>query len=163
MPLLDVLMLAGLFTIRILAGAMLTPTPLSFWLLTFSMFLFLSLALVKRFTELNEQTSDTATMLASRGYSQTDLPLILPLGLGSALAAPMIFVIYLVNEKFPATIYRNPEWLWLVFPILLFWLMRVWRLAVHGRMHDDPVLFALRDRLSLALGGVIGLLVMLAW
>lgn len=162
-PLLDVLVLAGLFTVRILAGAMVTPTPLSFWLLTFSMFLFLSLALVKRYTELSELAADEATMLESRGYTLRDLPLILPLGLSSALAAAMIFVIYLVDERFPAEIYRHPEWLWFVFPILLFWLMRVWRLAVHGRMNDDPVLFALRDRLSLALGAAVGLLLVLAW
>jgi 4-hydroxybenzoate polyprenyltransferase/phosphoserine phosphatase len=162
-PLLDVLMLAGLFTIRILAGAMLTSSPLSFWLLTFSMFLFLSLALVKRYTELAELETDDTAVLASRGYGPQDLPLILPLGLGSALSAALIFVIYLVDERFPAAIYRHPEWLWLVFPILLFWLMRVWRLAVHGRMHDDPVLFALRDPLSLALGGAVGLLLLLAW
>lgn len=162
-PMLDVLVLAGLFTVRILAGAMLTPGPLSFWLLTFSMFLFLSLALVKRYTELAELSADETTLLASRGYTVLDLPLILPLGLGSALASAVIFVSYLVNEKFPTTIYRHPEWLWFVFPILLFWLMRVWRLAVHGRMNDDPVLFALRDRLSLALGAVIGLLLVMAW
>jgi hypothetical protein len=143
---------------------MVTPTPLSFWLLTFSMFLFLSLALVKRYTELSELVAaDESLLLENRGYTLRDLPLILPLGLSSALAAAMIFVIYLVDERFPAAIYSHPQWLWLVFPILLFWLMRVWRLAVHGRMNDDPVLFALRDRLSLALGAVVGLLLVLAW
>lgn len=162
-PMLDVLMLAGLFTVRVLAGAMVLAGPVSFWLLTFSMFLFLSLALVKRYAELAElaRTLSSAT-IPGRGYGPAELPLLLGLGGASAIAANIIFVIYLVEEKFPSGLYARPQWLWLIFPLLLFWLLRLWRLAVQGRMHEDPVLFALRDRLSLLLGGVTLGLVLLA-
>ena len=162
-PILDVLILAGLFTVRILAGSMVLATPISFWLLTFSMFLFLSLALVKRYTELDELAQREGQVLKSRGYEVRDLPLLLPMGVASGIAATVIFVIYVVNEKFPSDIYTHPQWLWLIFPIVAFWLMRVWRLAVHGEMNEDPVLFALKDRLSLCLGALTGVVILLAW
>lgn len=162
-PMLDVLMLAGLFTVRVVAGTTLTEAPFSFWLITFSIFLFLSLALVKRYAELVDQPAGDDAMLDSRGYSAKDLPLLLPFGAGSALAAGLIFVVYLVLERFPTSLYGQPAWLWFVFPVLMFWLMRIWRLALHGRMDQDPVLFAVRDRVSLGLGGIVLLLVLLAW
>jgi 4-hydroxybenzoate polyprenyltransferase/phosphoserine phosphatase len=162
-PLLDVLVLAGLFTVRVVAGTTLTAAPFSYWLITFSIFLFMSLALVKRYAELVDQPPGDEAMLDSRGYSAKDLPLLLPFGAGSALAAGLIFVVYLVLERFPSNLYGHPAWLWFIFPVLMFWLMRIWRLAAHGRMDQDPVLFALKDRLSLALGGLVLLLVLLAW
>lgn len=162
-PMLDVLVLACLFTIRVVAGTTLVSAPFSFWLVTFSIFLFLSLALVKRYSELVDRTTDARVLADSRGYTERDLPLLLPFGVGSALAAGLIFVIYLVEEQFPTDIYTQPGWLWFVFPVLMLWLMRIWRLAVHGRMDQDPVLFAVRDRLSLGLGGIVMLLVLLAW
>jgi 4-hydroxybenzoate polyprenyltransferase len=162
-PMLDVLILAALFTVRVVAGTTLTVAPLSYWLITFSTFLFLSLALVKRYAELADQPPDDNTMRESRGYSQLDAPLLLPFGAGSALASCLIFVVYLVEERFPSNIYGQPGWLWFVFPVLMYWLMRIWRLAVHGKMHQDPVLFALRDPVSLALGAIVLVLVLLAW
>jgi 4-hydroxybenzoate polyprenyltransferase len=162
-PMLDVLMLAGLFTVRVFAGAMVLAGPVSFWLLTFSMFLFLSLALVKRYGELAELArTRSAETIPGRGYAPSELPLLLGLGGASAIAANVIFVIYLVDEKFPSGLYARPQWLWLIFPLLMYWLLRIWRLAVQGRMHEDPVLFAVRDRLSLALGAVMLGLVLLA-
>ncbi|MFW5680213.1 MAG: UbiA family prenyltransferase [Pseudomonadota bacterium] len=162
-PMLDVLVLAGLFTIRVVAGATLTAAPFSYWLITFSIFLFLSLALVKRYAELVDQSENDTAMLDSRGYSHRDTPLLLPFGTGSALAAGLIFVVYLVDERFPSNIYTNPAWLWFIFPVLMLWLMRIWRLAVHGRMDQDPVLFAVKDKASLGLGGIVLLLVLLSW
>jgi 4-hydroxybenzoate polyprenyltransferase len=162
-PLLDVLALAGLFTLRVYAGSILLPVPASFWLLTFSMFLFLSLALVKRYTELAELAGQVEATIQGRGYTVQELPLLLAVGGASAVAAAVILVIYLIDEKFPSGLYSQPEWLWLIFPILLYWLLRVWHLAVRGRMHGDPVLFALKDRLSLALGVVVLLVLFLAW
>lgn len=162
-PLLDVLALAGLFTVRVLAGAALLPLPLSFWLLTFSMFLFLSLALVKRYAELAELArTGAAATVPGRGYGVPELPLLLAAGVASGLAATTIFVVYLVEERFPSGLYARPGWLWLVFPVLAYWLLRVWRLAVYGLMGEDPVLFALKDRCSLALGAVVLGLVLLA-
>jgi 4-hydroxybenzoate polyprenyltransferase len=162
-PLLDVLALAGLFTVRVLAGAALLPVPLSFWLLTFSMFLFLSLALVKRYAELAGLARTGATdVVPGRGYGVPELPLLLATGVASGVAATTIFVVYLVEERFPSGLYARPGWLWLVFPVLAYWLLRVWRLAVYGRMSEDPVLFALKDRCSLALGAAVLGLVLLA-
>lgn len=163
-PMLDVLMLAGLFTVRVFAGAMILAVPISFWLLSFSMFLFLSLALVKRHAELAElaRTPRAGEALLGRGYTVPELPLLLALGAATAVAANIIFLLYLIEEKFPSDVYRRPEWLWLIFPLLMLWLMRVWRLTVRGRMHEDPVFFALRDRASLLTGAAILGLVLLA-
>jgi 4-hydroxybenzoate polyprenyltransferase len=162
-PMLDVLMLAGLFTVRVFAGAMVLAVPPSFWLLTFSMFLFLSLALVKRYAELAELArTRSAETIPGRGYAPEELPLLLSVGGAAAVAANVILVIYLIDEKFPSGVYARPHWLWLIFPVLMFWLLRVWRLAVQGRMNEDPVLFAIRDRLSLGLGAAVLGLVLLA-
>lgn len=162
-PMLDVIILAGLFTIRVIAGTTLIETPFSYWLITFSLFLFLSLALVKRHAELSSQSPGDESMFASRRYSAADLHLIVPFGTSCAVAATLVFVIYLVEERFPTERYAQPAWLWLIVPVLMFWLMRIWRLAAHGRMSQDPVLFSIKDRVSLTLGGVVLLLVVLAW
>lgn len=162
--LLDVVVLGGLFSLRVLAGAEVISTPLSYWLLTFSMFFFLSLALVKRHAELDQLARNGGVELADRGgYTTIDLPLLLALGLATAVAATLIFVVYLVAEQFPRAIYARPGWLWFVFPILLLWLVRVWRLALHGRMSQDPVLFALTDRPSLAMAAAVLACLLAAW
>lgn len=162
-PMLDVLALAGLFTVRVAAGAVLLPVPVSFWLLSFSVFLFLSLALVKRYAELAELAkAGVERAIPGRGYGVAELALLLALGASAAVAANVIFLIYLIDERFPSGLYTKPYWLWLVFPLLLFWLMRLWRLAVQERMHEDPVFFALKDRTSLAIGALVLGLVLLA-
>ena len=160
-PILDVIVLAGLYTTRIVAGTTLTEAPFSYWIITFSMFMFLSLALVKRYAELLNKSIGDDAISASRGYSIVDLPLLLSFGAGSAVAAGLIFVVYLVDERFPLGIYSRPEVLWLIFPVLLLWLMNMWRVAVHGKMHEDPVLFALKDRTSLLLGAMAAAIVLL--
>ncbi len=162
-PMLDVVVLGGLFSLRLFAGAEVITAPLSYWLLTFSMFLFLSLALVKRYAELDELATHGGSDLADRGYSTRDLPLLLATGLSSGVAATVIYVVYLVAEQFPKDIYTRPGWLWLVFPLLLLWLLRVWRLALHGRMSQDPVLFALTDRASLLVGAAVLACILAAW
>ncbi len=161
-PTLDVLMLAGLFTMRVLAGAMVLAVPLSFWLLSFSMFLFLGLAVIKRYAELDEAAKAGSNgALFGRGYTTVELPMLLTLGVSTAIAANIIFLIYLIDEKFPSGLYTRPHWLWLVFPLLMLWLIRMWRLTVLGRMHEDPVFFALKDRPSLLIGtGVLGLILL---
>ncbi len=162
--LLDVVVLGGLFSLRVLAGAEVISTPLSYWLLTFSMFFFLSLALVKRHAELDQLARNGGVALSDRGgYTTVDLPLLLALGLATTVAATLIYVVYLVAEQFPRAIYARPGWLWLVFPILLFWSVRVWRLALHGRMSQDPVLFALTDRPSLAMAAAVLACLFAAW
>lgn len=162
-PMLDVLALAGLFSVRVFAGAVILPIPVSFWLLSFSMFLFLSLALVKRYAELHELAKlDAAEAVPGRGYTVPELPLLLAMGSAAAVAANVIFLLYLIEEKFPSGIYLAPQWLWLIFPILMYWLLRLWRLAVQGRMDEDPVFFAIKDRVSLLAGALVLGLVLLA-
>jgi 4-hydroxybenzoate polyprenyltransferase len=163
-PLLDVVVLGGLFSIRVLAGAEVISTPFSYWLLTLAMFFFLSLALVKRYAELDQLFRHGGSELPDRGgYNTNDLPLLLALGVSTGMAATLIFVVYLVAEQFPRAIYRRPGWLWLVFPVLVLWLARVWRFALHGRMSQDPVLFALTDRASLAMGAAVLACLIAAW
>lgn len=161
-PVLDVIALSGLYTIRILAGAILLAEPVSFWLLSFSLFMFMSLAVVKRYTELDEIAKTGGIALLGRGYTVSEIPMLLALGIGTSIAANIIFLIYLIDDKFPSGIYANPYWLWLVFPLLMFWMLRMWRLAVIGRMHEDPVLFALKDRPSLVIGAGVLVLVAIA-
>jgi hypothetical protein len=102
-------------------------------------------------------------MFESRGYLPADWLLVAPLGIGSALAAGLIFVIYLVEERFSDDVFTEPGWLWFIFPTLLFWLLRIWRLALHGQMNEDPILFAVTDKVSLVLGAVVLAFVLLAW
>ncbi len=162
-PILDVVSLGGLFTVRVIAGAFAITAPLSYWLLTFAMFLFLSLALIKRYAELERLARRGGEILVDRGYTTLDLPLLASLGVAAGVAATLIFVVYLVTEHFPKAIYSRPGWLWLAFPILLYWIARAWRLTLHGRMNEDPVLFALRDRASLVMVAMVLGLLVLAW
>jgi 4-hydroxybenzoate polyprenyltransferase len=162
-PLLDVVVLAGLFTLRVLAGNTVTPTPVSPWLLTFSMLFFLGLAAVKRYAELNRVMEEGGSAITARGYTARDLPLLLAAGIASGFAAVVIFTIYLINDQYPRGVYGHPGRLWAMMPVILFWTLRMWHLAVHGRMDEDPVVFALKDRWSLALGAVIVLVLLMAW
>ncbi len=159
---LDTIVLAGLFTLRVVAGIVILSVPWSFWLLTFSMFFFLSLALVKRYTELREVSLRPERSMKRRGYSVEELPLLLSLGTSAAIASTVIFVVYLIEEQFSRNIYASPGWLWVIFVLLLFWLGRVWQLAVRGQMNEDPLIFALKDRLSHVMGAATLLIILLA-
>ncbi|QTL05355.1 UbiA family prenyltransferase [Aquabacter sp. L1I39] len=157
----DVFVLAGLFTLRILAGALLLPAAPSPWLLTFSMFFFLGLAMVKRHAELDRVVREGGSGVASRGYTARDLPLLLAAGVASSFAAIVMFMIYLIGEQYPNGMYRHPGLLWIMMPVLLIFVLRVWHLTIHGRMNEDPVMFALKDKTSLALGALaLGALVL---
>ncbi len=160
--LLDVMTLAGLYTVRIRAGIALVGAAYSYWIITFSIFIFLSLALLKRYAEFVDERLDEKSF-ESRGYSKIDVPLILGFGIACSVAAPLLFVIYLVEERFPAKVYSSPEKLWLVTPVLLLWLMHMWRAAVRGLVREDPVIFALKDKVSLALGAFATMLVAISW
>lgn len=162
-PIVDVFVLAGLFTLRVLAGSTVVPVPPSPWLLTFSMLFFLGLATVKRYAELDRVLRTGGSGVASRGYTDKDLPLLLTAGVASGFGAIMIFTIYLINEHYPLNVYARPGLLWGMMPVILIWTLRVWHLTVHGRMDEDPVVFALKDRFSLVLGGLAGLLLLSAW
>jgi len=160
-PIVDVMMLAGLYTIRLVAGGVATGVGVTFWLLAFSMFLFLSLAVVKRYAELRDAARAGLTQPAGRGYGADDLPLLLSLGTASGFASVVVLALY-INSPQSEQLYRDARPLWLICPLLLYWICRVWLLTSRGRMHDDPIVFALRDRLSLAIIGVIATIVMVA-
>jgi 4-hydroxybenzoate polyprenyltransferase len=153
-PVLDVVSLGLLYTIRIIAGAAAILAPLSMWLLTFSMLLFLSLALVKRVSELTRARAELKAT-KGRGYRDTDLELLASYGVATSIGAVVIFSLY-VNDPATAELYRTPEVLWASVPVLLAWLMRCWLIAHRGEMNEDPIVFAIRDWVSLLAGVLIG-------
>lgn len=156
----DVMLLASLYTIRILAGSAATGIEPSFWLLALSMFVFLGLAMVKRYSELR-LAATTVGPLAGRGYRPDDLPVVLALGSASGMVSVLILAMYtqatIVPEMYPA-----PEWLWLVPPLMLYWITRLWVKAQRGEVDEDPVIFATRDPQSLAVAILMGAAFLLA-
>ena len=161
-PLFDTFIIALLFTIRILVGIAAAHLAPSAWLLTFSMFFFFSLALAKRHTEILRAAEHHLHKLEGRGYQLRDDSLTLTFGISAAMASIVIVVIYLVEEVFARDIYTTPAWLW-VAPISIFlFSCRIWVLAHRGRMTDDPVAFALRDRVSIGLGLLVAVAILLA-
>ncbi|MFZ0745424.1 MAG: UbiA family prenyltransferase [Terracidiphilus sp.] len=148
---LDVLMLSVLYTLRLLAGGAATGTEISPWLAGFSIFLFVSLAMVKRFSELENLRERGATVTHGRGYSVADLEQIRSFGTSSATAAVVVFALYISRPDVVA-LYKHSGRLWLIVPLLIYWLFRVWLVASRGELDDDPVVFAMRDRMSLAVG-----------
>ena len=156
--LLDCITLAMLYTLRITAGAAALSMPLSFWLLAFSVFLFLSLAFVKRYAELQAQAHAGRDKVHGRGYYTTDQTLVLNLGVTAGYASAVVLALYL-NSANVLVLYKRPEAMWGAVPVLLFWISWIWMQAHRGRMHDDPVVFAVKDRASrlagLAFGAVL--------
>ncbi len=144
---LDMVVLAGLYTVRIVAGTVAIQAALSFWLLAFSMFLFLSLAMVKRYTELRLLLLQGRNHAGGRGYQVDDLQLIQSLGGASGYLAVLVLALY-INSTASEVLYRHQQVLWLLCPVLLYWVSRVWLIAHRGAMHDDPVVFALTDGVS---------------
>jgi 4-hydroxybenzoate polyprenyltransferase len=151
MVLLDVFVLSGLYTVRILAGSAATIVAVSTWLGGFSVFFFLSLAFVKRFSELESLRERGGIATTGRGYKVKDLEQLRSLGTGAAYAAVVIMTLYISNPE-TRGLYQRPLRLWLVIPVLLLWLSQIWMLASRGEMHDDPVVFAITDKRSLLLG-----------
>ena len=151
----DVMTLAALYTLRIIVGALALGIPLSFWLLAFSMFIFLSLALVKRYAELFQLRAQGAMDKArGRGYFADDLGMIASLGAASGYIAVLVLALY-INDPATRELYRQQEVIWLACPLLLAWISRVWMLAHRGLMNEDPVVFAVQDRASLLIGVLV--------
>lgn len=147
----DVLTLAVLYTLRIIAGTLAFGVALTFWMLAFSMFLFLSLALVKRYGELRESRSKGETeRTRGRGYYPADLEMIAALGAASGYLAVMVLALY-IQDGNTLNLYRHPQVIWLACPLLLYWITRTWMIVHRGWMHEDPVVFAMKDRNSLIL------------
>ncbi len=156
MPLIDAVLLGFLYTLRLIMGGVLTDTPLTQWLLVFSMFLFVSLSMAKRHVEVVRKAAAGETRVASRGYRAEDAPLTLGLGLATATATPVILVLYLIDSAWPSGAYAEPNALWVAPVVLSLWLMRVWLLANRAELDEDPVTFALKDPASLALAVFLG-------
>ena len=159
--LLDVMTLAGLYTLRIIAGSAATHIEPSFWLLAFSVFLFLSLGFVKRYAELYDARKAGKLAGHGRGYGSDDLALIMNLGTTSGYCAVVVIALY-INSPDSIALYHHHKTMWLICPLMLFWISRVWMLTARGHMHDDPVVFALRDRVSLMVLAALGLMVLLS-
>jgi 4-hydroxybenzoate polyprenyltransferase len=156
-PIVDALALASLFTLRLGLGVAVTHVRFSPWLFVFSMFVFLSLSLAKRCTEISRAAAHGRERILGRGYRPSDEPLVLAMGVAAMFGATLIMVIYLISDAFPAGYYAHPVFLW-VFPVVLFmWLARVWLLCHRGALQDDPVVFALKDGLSVAYGAVMAI------
>jgi 4-hydroxybenzoate polyprenyltransferase len=153
-PVLDVFVLACLLTIRLALGVVICDVRWSIWLLSFSMFIFFSLSMAKRHTEVLRIVEHNATEIGGRGYRSTDWPLTLGLGLSSMFASILILILYLTEEALRTGAYAEPVYLWPVPPVIFLFLSRVWLLSQRGKMHDDPVAFAITDRASVALGGI---------
>lgn len=155
MLLLDVLMLAGLYTMRILAGTFATGIDVSFWLLAFSSFFFLSLALVKRYVELRATNLEVGQRIAGRGYRAEDQEIVAQAGMASAFAAALVMALYIDSDAVRQQ-YAHPWMIWPLVPIVLYMVMRVWILARRDQLDDDPVVFIITDWRSqfIALVGV---------
>ncbi len=152
----DVITLALLYTLRIIAGTLAFEVSLTFWMLAFSMFIFLSMALVKRYAELREaRNNGRVEKTRGRGYYPDDLEMISSLGAASGYLSVMVLALYIQDQQTVA-LYQHPQVIWLACPLLLFWISRIWLLTHRGQMHDDPIVFALQDRVSLLLGVLFG-------
>jgi 4-hydroxybenzoate polyprenyltransferase/phosphoserine phosphatase len=146
-PLLDVFALASLYTIRIAAGGAAYGIELSVWLTLFSVTLFLSLAMVKRYAELHSAGKDGKSTAAGRGYMTADIEMLRSLGTSAGYLSPLVLALY-INSPEVSKLYSHPQALWLLFGLMLYWISRIWFVAFHGHMHDDPILFAFKDNVS---------------
>jgi 4-hydroxybenzoate polyprenyltransferase/phosphoserine phosphatase len=149
--LVDVFTLAGLYTVRILAGAAAVDVPVSHWLLVFSLFIFLSLALAKRHAELSSLARRDAAEAHGRGYRAADRNMVGIFGVACGQLSVLVFALYITSPEI-RVLYTRPLLLWIACPIFLYWIARIWLLAYRDALHEDPVVFALRDPVSWLLG-----------
>ncbi|QOG07127.1 UbiA family prenyltransferase [Aureimonas sp. OT7] len=156
MVMVDVLVLASLYTLRVLIGVVIIGDQLSHWLLMFAFFFFFSLSLAKRHVEIVNAASRNGpdSSILNRGYKTGDAPLTLATGVSTNIASITVLSLYVATDIYPAALYNHPEWLWGVVSMVLIWSTRIWLLAHRGELNDDPVSFALRDPASLAIGFV---------
>jgi 4-hydroxybenzoate polyprenyltransferase len=157
----DIIVLALLYTWRVMAGGVATETIITEWFMTFALFFFLSLATLKRCSELILMEQNQEKKNKRRGYMVADLPLLLSFGVASSYLSVLVLALYL-NDNRVAVQLRYPEALWTLCPILLFWLSRLWLMAYRGQMTTDPLVFALRDRTSYVIALGAGILWLLA-
>lgn len=161
-PILDIIVLASFYAIRLVAGGLATVVTVSPWLLAFSMFMFLSLACVKRYSEMllmREQKNGDSPK--GRGYVLGDAEIVSQLGTASGFISVLVLALY-VNSDEITSLYHNPERLWFLCPVVLYWISRVWLLAHRNMLHEDPIVFAIYDKVSYISGLACGLVLYLA-
>jgi 4-hydroxybenzoate polyprenyltransferase len=151
--LIDVMVLAGLYTVRIVAGAGAIDVPVTFWLEAFSIFIFFSLAMTKRYSELLNLKNRGEIEAKGRGYHTGDLQALGMFGVASGFIAILILALY-INQPKVTELYTKPQWLWLVCPTFLYWVSHIWLTAQRGEMGEDPLLHAMRDKASYAVAAV---------
>jgi len=156
-PLADVFAIGLLFTLRIVMGAEIAGLPHSAWLLSFALSFFISLALSKRHGEVMRAARIDVDEIIGRGYRGSDWPVTLAFGIGAGLVSIVIMLLYMTNEAAPSGFYHRAAWLYVIPAVVTLWLMRIWLLSNRMELHDDPVVFALRDRISLVFGVAAGI------
>lgn len=157
----DIIVLAVLYTWRVLAGGVVTATPISEWFLTFALFFFLSLALLKRCSELILMEQNREKKNSRRGYTVADLPLLVNVGVANGYLSVLVLALY-IHDPRVASHMRYPQLLWALCPVLLYWISRMWLKAYRGAMHTDPLVFALKDRTSYIIALLTGMLWLVA-
>jgi 4-hydroxybenzoate polyprenyltransferase len=162
-PFVDGLTLASLFTIRLGIGAAAAAVPPSAWLFVFSMFLFSSLSYAKRYTEISRAIMRQSQSMNGRGYRPVDAPMVLTIGLSTGVGAVMIMVLYIVEEAFRSSFYGSTGWLWGFPPLMFLFIVRIWLVSARGEMMDDPVAFAIRDRMCIGLLTLLMVCFGMAW
>jgi 4-hydroxybenzoate polyprenyltransferase len=161
--LLDVFFLAGLYTHRVLAGGQAAEVEVSKWLLAFSIFFFLSLAFAKRYAELLRlQDEKAGAQIRGRAYRVEDLEIMSAVGPSSGYLSVLVLALYVNQADIVGQLYKSPSVLWMLCPVMLYWITRVWFLARRRQMSEDPILFALKDKVSLATVGTAVLILGLA-
>jgi 4-hydroxybenzoate polyprenyltransferase len=157
----DVIVLSFFYSLRIIIGGTAVNVAISPWFLAFSFFFFLSLGFVKRYTEIRLLGTTTGERLARRGYGAEDIGLLPIAGISSGLLSILVFLLYIATSEQVKELYSNSLWLWMIAPLFVYWLMRIWFLAVRGIMHSDPVSFAIRDLPSWVTAALIATLLLL--
>ena len=157
----DVVILSSLYTLRTLAGAAATSTTISPWFSAFSIFIFLSLAMVKRFSELENLRAAGKAVTNGRGYLLGDIEQVRSFGTAAAYCSVAVFCVYISSPEIVA-LYHHVTRMWLIAPLMILWLSRVWLLASRGELDEDPVVFALTDRVSIVMGVVAVVIAFLA-
>jgi hypothetical protein len=155
------LILAGLYTLRIVAGGIIGDAPLSFWLFAFSIFIFFSLALMKRCSELITFKKMNKESAEGKDYNVSDIDHLREMGIASSYLAILVFSLYL-NSTDVAVLYSHPKLLWMACPVLFYWVSRLWLKTARGEMLDDPIVFSVKDKGSRYVVIAIAIIILLA-
>lgn len=158
---LDVVCLGGLFTLRVIGGAAAIQSDLSFYLLIFSIFLFSSLGMVKRFAELHNLQIANKLSARGRGYRVEDMAPVRMIGISLGYMSVFIMGLY-INSPLITEYYSNPKVIWFLIPLLTYWLGRLWIIANRGEVHEDPLIFALKDSTSLLVAAISAVILVIA-